>query len=324
MTPDVGRGADGGVYDRTANSVNRATDPGRPRGSGARARWPRSPAGRRPGSPRAPMTSSGRPVPSSGWNRVRVVSDDGRPGLRDANIDHEWAQVVLDGPVALRPLARKACSQRGAWRRARRVVAGVAAGELHPVVRCGDPARQRGAGQPHVVDVDEPPAVGQPAGQALRGPDRAAIARSGRCRSARPRPPCPTGVAPRRRSAAVARAVGTRRSASRPAAIAVSHASFISRWVRAGRIDARATTQPPSLTWLPRGGPAGRPARLVVCRTMDEPDPPIGPTVSQLPAPRRPPAAATVAALPPPPFVDPGSPAAFAAVRAALAARRAS
>ena len=105
------------------------------------------------------MTSSGRPVPSSGWKRVRVPDGRRRTGL-DAQVHEQRPEVVSNGPVALlaiawQPIGREHLSHGtledgGIGPRF----------ELDPIVRSDDLTGQRRAGQPHVEEVDQAPAWG--------------------------------------------------------------------------------------------------------------------------------------------------------------------
>ena len=83
--------------------VSRARRPGR----GARARSTRSRAAARAASPSAAITSSGRPVPSSGWKRVLAHTSVRGGSPSDPQVDRGPAAAGrTDRPAALHPLAR--------------------------------------------------------------------------------------------------------------------------------------------------------------------------------------------------------------------------
>ena len=129
----------------------------------------------------AATTSSGRPVPSSGWKRVRVVTRDGRAVL-DRDVDQQRTQVVLDALVASGTAARQGRRQRAARRRPRGGGRPARPPPERPGSRPRRPGRRGRAGEPDVLHVDETPPGRARARSAPRAGARRASARSGRRR----------------------------------------------------------------------------------------------------------------------------------------------
>ena len=107
VTPGTGRDADGEVYRSNGRTVN--DRPGYP-SSSARTRRSRTMVdavtGRPIASASAPTTSSGRPVPSDGWKRVRARIVE-RRGAGHLDGDEQRPQVVVDGTATLLAAARQ-------------------------------------------------------------------------------------------------------------------------------------------------------------------------------------------------------------------------
>ena len=184
--------------------------------------------------------------------------------------------------------------------------------ELDPIVGGGDPPGQRRPGEPDVVQIHQPPAGRQPAVES--GPDAPRRPAFGQhevqqlgLRRHAGRQRCPEGdLRPAAGGGPVERQVG-RLHGLDPQRGRVA-------LCQRRRIGVAGEHEAPALAGLghrrrPRGcrQEGSRQARLVVCRTMDEPD--------RSPADRQPgpvadaiPELAWVPSLPPPPFVDPASP----------------
>ena len=155
------------VYDRTPNgSIERRGPRARTRRSRtiveASSSWPRQSAS-------AATTSSGRPVPSSGWNRVRVTTVTGGPSSIATSISNgRRSYSTLSSPRA-RLRGRVGAAKQVAGGRAEPVDRHVPR-QNDPVVGRGNPAREGRAGQPDVLHLDETPPGRHVFGQGLAQP----------------------------------------------------------------------------------------------------------------------------------------------------------
>ena len=136
--------------------------------------------GRRRAPPRPPPAG---PCRAPGGSASGSVTQTGGPSAT-AIVDQQWPQVVRDG--ARRPCARSRGS-RGAREQtgrgdAERDPQRRRSRQVDPIVGRGDPAGERRARQPDVVDVDQTPARRQSAAERLAHPPRPASAPSGRRR----------------------------------------------------------------------------------------------------------------------------------------------
>ena len=153
-----------------------------PRRSAAPGRSPATSSGEPSCSPSAATTSSGRPVPSSGWNRVRIRSTTRRSRVGDRDVQQQRPQVVRHLDTALQPRGAAGPRRRAtaAARPAPIPAASGPAGQLDPVVGGRDPPGQGRTADPDVAQVDQRPCRPAARPSALRGRARPARARSGR------------------------------------------------------------------------------------------------------------------------------------------------
>ena len=236
-------------------------------------------------SPRAATTSSGRPVPSSGWNRVRDArrprAGRPRPRRRSAGAAGRTRRSRRPWRAGAAPRRREQLAPRPRGDLDRRGALPARPGSRPP--RPGRPVADRRARRPRARPGASPPAVAVSASRTRQR--RPALGQDDVDELGVRRPSRPA-AAPRTRSAAATARHRSRRPGSPAASIAASHASASSRCGCSRRTRARATTSRQRWRGSARSRRIGEArTRLVVCPTMDEPDrsaqtvsPPGGPT----------------------------------------------
>ena len=131
-------------------------------------------------------------------------------------------------------------------------------------------AGERRSSRPHVIQVHERPAVGQPGDRAPREPATRAVARRAPGRSARPPLRSRAEAGPRMTGEARGRAASVNATGRPLAMTAASQPSATSRWLSAGHRRSGARQDASVGGARIGGGRAGRP-RLVVCGTWTSP-----------------------------------------------------